>query len=168
MKQTLAIFLGFALLVISFTSTLGQKNDTQEITQVISTLFKGMYEADSSLVRSLFTKSVSTATVFRDKSGISTLKQDASIINFLNAIGTPRKEKWSEEFWGLKINIDGDLAQVWCDYAFYRDHTLSHCGVDAFQLHRTALGWKIFTLVDTRRIEPCNIPDSIKTKHQTK
>ena len=59
----------------------------------------------------------------------------------------------------------GDFAQVWCDYAFYIGNTFSHCGVDAFQLHKQKDGWKIFHLADTRRTENCTIPKSIQQKH---
>jgi hypothetical protein len=64
------------------------------------------------------------------------------------------------------VQIDGDFAQVWCDYAFYTDNTFSHCGIDAFQLHKGKDGWKIFHLADTRRKDNCVIPQDIQNKHK--
>lgn len=140
-------------------------SDEQAITAAIKTLFDGMYEGDSSKVHSVFTRKVNTATVYRDKSGTSLLRQEASLDAFLKGVGTPHAEKWTEEFWNVKISIDGDMAQAWCDYAFYLDHKFSHCGVDAFLLHKTKEGWKIFYLADTRKREGCEIPKEILAKH---
>ena len=41
------------------------------------------------------------------------------------------------------VRIDGDLATVWGPYTFTIDGTLSHTGVDALQLVRTAEGWRL-------------------------
>lgn len=142
-----------------------QSSEEQAIAATIKTLFDGMYEGDSSKVHSAFTGAVNTATIFRDKTGASVLRQEASLDGFLKGVGTPHTEKWTEEFWNVKINIDGDMAQAWCDYAFYLDHKFSHCGVDAFLLHKTKNGWKIFHLADTRKREGCVIPKEILAKH---
>jgi hypothetical protein len=64
----------------------------------------------------------------------------------------------------VDIKIDGDFAQAWCDYAFYVGKNFSHCGVDAFQLHKTKEGWKIFHLADTRRRSGCVVPKEIEDK----
>ncbi len=64
--------------------------------------------------------------------------------------------------WDPKIEIDGNLAQAWTQYAFYVGKKFSHCGVDAFQLFKGTDGtWKIFQLADTRQKEGCKIPKEI-------
>jgi hypothetical protein len=85
---------------------------------------------------------------------------------FLKAVGTPHPEVWYEEIWNLKIQIDGDFAQAWCDYGFYIGKTFSHCGVDAFHMHKGKDGWKIFHLADTRRKTECDVPKKIQDKHK--
>ncbi|GCC53524.1 hypothetical protein SanaruYs_37690 [Chryseotalea sanaruensis] len=152
-------------LVLLTTTAWSQADDKQAINAVIKTLFDGMYEGDSSKVHSVFDESATMATVARNKMGEPVLRRESSMNGMLKAIGTPRKEKMTEEFWNVNIQLDGDFAQAWCDYAFYIDHTFSHCGVDAFQLYKTKDGWKIFHLADTRRKDGCNIPEEIKTKH---
>jgi hypothetical protein len=153
------------LLMLGGISAPAQSSDEQAIATTIKTLFDGMYEGDSSKVHSAFTGAVNTATIFRDKAGAPVLRQEASLDGFLKGVGTPHAEKWTEEFWDVKINIDGDMAQAWCDYAFYLDHKFSHCGVDAFLMHKTKNGWKIFHLADTRKREGCVIPKEIVAKH---
>jgi hypothetical protein len=136
------------------------------VREVINHLFKGMEKGDSALVRSAFAKNITMATIFRDKSNAPMIHHETSLTGFLNAVGTAHNETWYEEIWNVKIQVDGDLAQAWCDYAFYLGNTFSHCGVDAFQLHKTKDGWKIFHLADTRRKQDCNIPDDIQAKHK--
>jgi hypothetical protein len=140
--------------------------DREVVTEVISTLFKAMELGDSAMAHKTFSKQVTTATIFKDKSGNPVLRREDSIDGFLKAIGTAHKETWYEEIWNLEVSIDGDLAQAWCDYAFYIDNNFSHCGVDAFHLFREDDVWKIFHLADTRRKNGCEIPTEIKKKHQ--
>jgi hypothetical protein len=54
------------------------------------------------------------------------------------------------------VHVDGPLAVVWTDYAFFAGQKFSHCGVDAFQLARTPAGWRIVALADTRKTEGCD------------
>lgn len=143
-----------------------QTEEVVEIKNVIQTLFNGMYEGDSSKVHSVFTRNITMATASRDKSNVAVLRQESSLEGFLKAVGTPHPEKWTEEIWNIEVQVDGDFAQAWCNYAFYAGHNFSHCGVDAFHLHKTAGGWKIFHLADTRRREGCDIPEEIQAKHK--
>jgi hypothetical protein len=159
----------FTLLItlLTLTPSLAQKSAEEDaVREVITRLFTGMEKGDSAMVHSVFTKNVTAATAFRDKNNHPVLDQDASIEDLLKAVGKPHQETWFEEIWNLKIQLDGDFAQAWCDYAFYIDNTFSHCGVDAFHLHKGKNGWKIFHLADTRRKEGCEIPGDVKRKHQ--
>jgi hypothetical protein len=160
----------FPLLIISFMISFEvsgqQTNEEIAIKEVISQLFKGMEKGDSAMVRNVFAKNITMATAFRDKNNNPVLRQESSLDGFLKAVGTPHKEVLHEEIWNLKTQVDDDLAQVWCDYAFYVDKNFSHCGVDAFHLHKTKEGWKIFHLADTRRKQGCDIPLDIQNKYK--
>ena len=160
------ILLSVALLLIAVSSFSQNAAEEQAVKDVIITLFKGFETGDSAKVHSTFAPGVTMATVLRDKANNPVLRRETSLDGMLKAIGTPHKEVWYEEIWNVKVQIDGDLAQVWCDYAFYVDKTFSHCGVDAFQLHKGKDGWKIFHLADTRRKDNCNIPQDIQNKHK--
>lgn len=156
----------FALL--SFCSMLlqAQSTDEQQVQQVIENLFIGMKKSDSALVRSVFYETVTMATAFKNREQKAVLRRESSIEDFVKSVGTPRADALNEEIWNLEIKVDGDLAQAWCDYAFYVGKKFSHCGVDAFQLFRTEKGWKIFHLADTRRPADCNIPDAVSAKYK--
>lgn len=163
MKTVLVFFvLGFAGPI----SAAQQPSPETEIRQVIEKLFTAMQKGDSTMLKECFSKEVSLATIYRNKNDEPVILRENSIASFVKAVGTPHQETWYEEYWNLGIRIDGDLASAWCDYAFYRGNTFSHCGADAFHFHREKEGWKIFHLSDTRRKSDCVIPDEIRRKHQ--
>ena len=152
--------------LISIWSANAQNTLEEEVKTVIGTLFRGMQLGDSAMVRSTFSPDVQFATIIVGKDGVSTRHVEGSASPFLKAVGSPHVETWNEEIWNLKISIDGNLAQAWCDYAFYIGKRFSHCGVDAFLLHQEKDGWKIFHLADTRRASPCAVPKEIEAKYK--
>ena len=58
---------------------------------------------------------------------------------------------WEERLLDYKINIDGNLASVWTPYQLYKNGELSYCGANLFTLVATEDGWKIMTIIDSRR-----------------
>ncbi|NJM25446.1 MAG: nuclear transport factor 2 family protein [Bacteroidia bacterium] len=120
--------------------------DQQAVMAPVNRLFQGMKLGDSSMVHSAFANTVTMATVFRNREGKLTVRRETSMDGFLKAVGTPHDKVWNEPVWNVKIEIDGDFAQVWCDYAFYLGNQFMHCGVDAFHLFRSDEGWKSCTL----------------------
>jgi hypothetical protein len=159
LKISFAVLLG----LISLQSARAQDGDVKK---VVETLFNAMQKGDSALARSTFASEVTTATIFRDKSGKTVVQREDGIGDFLKMIGTSHPDVWYEEIWNVKVQIDGDFAQLWCDYAFYLGKNFNHCGVDAFHLYKDTDGWKIFHLADTRRKMPCEIPAEIQAKHK--
>jgi hypothetical protein len=143
---------------VSFSQT---AQDNKEILIPINDLFKGMNTGDSALVHASFVSDPKMITVFKNKDGVPEMRS-GSLQKFLDAVGTPHEQKWSEPIWDVKIQMDGNMAQVWAKYGFYLGKEFSHCGVDAFQLFKGADGkWRIFHLADTRQKEGCNVPPAI-------
>ena len=142
------------LMLLLSGSVFAQQSSTDAVKQTINTLFDGMRKGDSTLLRSVFAKDMILQSIANDASGkaiLTTEKADG----FVKAIGTPHKAVYDERITFGTINIDGDLASVWAPYKFYLGDKFSHCGVDVFQLMRTADGWKIIYIVDTRRKDNC-------------
>jgi hypothetical protein len=166
MKSQTLFFI--ALVAIFSSTTMRAQTSTEEtsVKAVVVKLFKAMELGDSAMLTSAFHKPVTLGTIVRDKNGNTVLRPESSIDEFAKAVGTLHKEIWHEEIWDVKVQLDGDFAQVWCDYAFYVDKTFSHCGVDAFHLIKTKDGWKIFHLADTRRKTGCNVPREISDKYK--
>lgn len=126
--------------------------DARAVLDVVARLFDGMRAADSAAVRSVFHPEARLIrTGVRDGRPAVSL---AAVGGFLDALGGAT-EVWDERLYDPEVRIDGNLASVWADYTFHRGDAFSHCGVDAFQLARTAEGWKIVSLADTARREGC-------------
>lgn len=152
------------LMLWSYVAQAQMDKEGLAIMKPINALFTGMNLGDSAMVRSAFTADATMASIGKDKAGSVTLRKESSLTGFLKAVGSPHKEPWSEPIWDARMEVDGDFAQVWTQYAFYSGKNFSHCGVDAFQLIKIEGNWKIFHLADTRRKEGCNVPEAISHK----
>jgi hypothetical protein len=167
MTKNLTVIIALGFFMLTTHNGFGQAvNDENAIKEVVNRLFKGMELGDSAMVHAVFAASPTLATVSRDQQNSPVLRRENSLDGFLKAVGTPHKEVWYEEIWNVKVQQDGDFAQVWCDYAFYAGKNFSHCGIDAFHLHKGKDGWKIFHLADTRRKTGCEIPKEIQDEHR--
>lgn len=166
MKSLNVFFFLVATVCLSDTARAQTQDEEAAVKAVVTKLFKAMELGDSAMLTSTFHKPVTLGSIFRDKNGNTVLRPESSINDFAKAVGTPHKEIWHEEIWNVKVQLDGDFAQVWCDYAFYADKTFSHCGVDSFHMIKTKDGWKIFHLADTRRKNGCNVPKEISDKYK--
>ena len=136
-----------------FTSSARAQAPDAEVRAVVNRLFDGMRTGDSSVVRSVFHPAARLVTTLT-RNGAPVVQID-SLEQFVRAVGTPHSPAWDERLANTTVQIDGNLASVWTDYTFYAGDRLSHCVVDAFHLVKTADGWKIIALADTRRREGC-------------
>jgi hypothetical protein len=137
-------------------SALAAQAAEAEVRAVIRRLFDGMRAGDSAMVRSVFDPNARlvSAEVRNGQPSMRVTPADA----FVAAVGRPHDAVWDERIWDTDIRIDGNLASVWTQYAFYTGERFSHCGVDAFHLVRQAGGWKIVDLANTRRTDGCEPP----------
>ena len=120
---------------------------------VVRRLFDGMRAGDSAAVRATFhPKALLWSALVRNGAPEA---NPEPVDDFVRQVGTSHTEVWDERTSNEIVHVDGPLAVVWADYAFYLGSRFSHCGVDTFQLGRTPAGWKIVALADTRRREGC-------------
>lgn len=140
-----------ALCVVCFGGkSFAQQTETDAIKKTISTMFEAMRKGDSTLLSSTFAKGMALQGI-SPKGELENEKPEG----FLKAVGTPHKDVWDERItWG-DIKVDANLASVWTPYKFYLGDKFSHCGINFFQLMKTATGWKIIYIVDTRRKDNC-------------
>jgi len=131
-----------------------QQTATDAVKHTVNTMFDAMRKGDSTLLRSTFSKDMVLQSVSTNKAGKAVLSTEPAD-GFVKAIGTPHSAVYDERITFNDIKIDGDLASVWAPYKFYLGDKFSHCGVDVFQLMKTADGWKIIYIVDTRRKDNC-------------
>lgn len=152
--------MGVAMLVMGASPAAAQGADPEReaVLAPVRQLFDGMRRGDSAAVRAAFHPGAFLATALV-REGAPAVRVD-SLESFVRAVGTPHEEVWDERLHHEEVRVDGPLASVWTEYSFYAGRRFSHCGVDAFQLARTAAGWRIIALTDTRRRDGCPNPES--------
>lgn len=131
-------------------------SEAQAVEKAVVTFFDGMRTNDSTLSRSVLAPNARLYSVGAGKDG-TVLPRETPMPKFLEMIAQPKAQVLDEVIWDVQVHQDGDLATLWCQYAFYIGDTFSHCGVDAFQLYRSPQGWKIFSITDTRRKQGCDL-----------
>lgn len=125
--------------------------DTEAVSAVVQQLSDAMAANDSVSAAATFHSAARIALV---GDGRITWRSTGGLLQMIASTD----ESQEEPMWDLVVNVDGNLAQAWAKYAFYRDGVLSHCGTDAFSLFKGPNGWQITQLSYTRRTEECWYP----------
>jgi hypothetical protein len=122
----------------------------QEVRAVVAKMFDAMRARDTAAFRAIFD---SGARLLATSNRNGTPQVDiVSIGTFIGMIGTAAPgQLLDERLMNTEVRVSDNLASVWTEYNFYVGETLSHCGVDNFQLAKGPGGWKIYALADTRR-----------------
>ena len=139
------------LLFLFSLSVFSQTAEEYKIKYTINTFFNGLEDSDSLKMKSVMHSKLIIKSIQVNKDGKNVLVNQ-NVNRFLKLVTQNAKARnWEEELLSYKINIDGDLAQVWCPYEFYLNGMLSHCGANSVQLFKEDEQWKIISIVDTRR-----------------
>lgn len=136
-----------------------QSADEQAVLAVVKRVFDGMRASDSTMVRSGFATGARFA-MLDTRSTPPRITYD-SINGWLSALSRSAN-RWDEQVYDVKANVDADVAQVWAPYTFYLDKKVRHCGVNLFMMLKLGGEWRITQLSDSRRTEGC--PDPLGKK----
>ncbi|MES2555811.1 MAG: hypothetical protein V4604_06660 [Bacteroidota bacterium] len=143
-----------ALLISVTTNAQTDSTEIKAVEKAVMQLFDGMRKGDSTMVRTAFTENPHLSTTYIDQKGNPQVEEGA-LMGFLMGVGTPHDEIWDERLLSMEIKIDDGIAEVWTPYIFYLGDKRLHCGVNSFQMVKTANGWKILNLVDSHREGNC-------------
>jgi hypothetical protein len=64
------------------------------------------------------------------------------------------KSKVDEVISNVRIDSDGDIAQVWFDYSFMFDNHKENWGKESWQMVRLETGWKIAAVIWSQDLNP--------------
>ncbi len=142
------------MLASCISTAFAQTNEQEAVKKVVNNLFTAMRTSDTTLLKSVFAPEMILQSVVSKRDGSVGLVTEKAAV-FIKSIGTPHKEVYDERIVITDVKVDGPLASVWAPYKFYVGSTFSHCGVNVFQLMKTADGWKVIYIVDTRRKDNC-------------
>ena len=130
--------------------------DKKAVENAIQTLFDSMRASDTTRARSVMAPNLRIIILGKNPEG-GTETRETSGKQFLSMIASRPAQTLDERSWNGQVQLDGDLASYWCEYAFYNAGKFSHCGVDVFQLYRSPQGWKIVNLAYNVRRENCDL-----------
>jgi hypothetical protein len=65
------------------------------------------------------------------------------------------KAQMLERIWNPKVFVRGRIAHLWAEYDFHLNGNFHHCGVDSIALVKSADGWRITGIEDTRETVGC-------------
>ncbi|TYP70018.1 nuclear transport factor 2 family protein [Aquimarina intermedia] len=130
-------------------------NVQKEVKQTILEFFDGFHNGDTTKIYNSIEKNMTLQTIIPDSEGGRTITM-SNVKMFVLAIHNKQQsENWKEELLDIKIEATENIAHVWTPYNFYLNDTLSHCGVNSFQLYNNGTSWKIIAIADTRNQEGC-------------
>lgn len=148
----------FSMVLFPMQGKAQQSEDEKTIIKAIQQMFNGMRAGDSSMISAVFVHDARMGTAAKNREGKVVLRE-GSLERFLTQMATPHDQVYDEKIWSYEVRIDGPLAYVWTDYTFYLGEKPLHCGYNVFELVKFAEGWKITSIVDTRRKENCKTPE---------
>jgi hypothetical protein len=129
--------------------------DREAIVAVVQKFFDAIAQRDPAIARQVMLAEGQVVAV-SDQNGTPvprarTAQQFAD--GLANATGDSLERMWNPD-----VRVQGGIGTLWTRYDFHRGGTFSHCGVDAFNLVKTADGWRIASVMYT--IERTNCPPS--------
>ncbi len=128
-----------------------QTRDEKDVLAAVQKTFDGMAANDAAKI-------------------LASMTADARLYG-VHADGSPYAlpaEQWANRLVSLKseflehftkppaVSIHGAIASVWGEYELLRDGKFTHCGVDSFNLLKTAEGWKVAAILDTEETTGCS------------
>jgi len=126
-----------------------QTSGEKEVLAVVQKTFNGMAANDAAGILSSMT---ADARLFGVRNGVAYAMPAEQWANRIASI----KSKFDEHFTKPPtVAIHGTIAHVWGEYEFLRDGKFTHCGVDSFNLVKTADGWKVAAILDTEETTGC-------------
>jgi D-alanyl-D-alanine carboxypeptidase len=141
------------------------QGEERAVFAVVEQLFAGMRTRDTARMRGALHPEARLLSPARDgAAGVRVESPEAWLAQVARSTGAPVDERLRNPV----IRVDGALASVWVEYSLYVGDRFVHCGVDAFHLVRTAEGWRIIDLADTRRRDRCpDGPDPLRDRVQS-
>ena len=130
-----------------------QTDDEKAVLRAVEQLFQALKADDTAGMRAVMHPAgriIQTGT----REGAPFARVNA-LNDFLASIGNAKGRGLEERIYSPQVRLDDNLATVWVNYDFRVGGQISHCGVDAYHVVRTAEGWRILEIVDTQRKEGC-------------
>ncbi len=143
----------FALLLALAPATSAQ-NAVDEPMATVTELFEAMLASDSTRLAATLHPQARLMTTAIQPDGTPVVIT-TPFAAFKTSVADAPAGSLNEKLYDVELRVDGTMAMAWTPYRFYYNGAFSHCGTNQFTLVRTADGWKILQILDTRRRDDC-------------
>lgn len=154
MKKILLTLSLFFCLAGALSAQSKEGTEKEAIVTVIKNFFDAYRAQDTSIMSALFFPGATMGSAGADKEGKPQFRK-GDVQSFLNFAGTKNGNYYDERIYSYDVTVDGPLATAWTEYSFFLNKNFSHCGYNMFTLFKSADGWKVINITDTRRKEGC-------------
>jgi len=117
---------------------LAQTQDERDVVAVVQKMFDAMAACDEAAARAI---SMPEGRLYRLSPGTSDAVRSSTFEEFSASLGKCGR-KMLERMWSPQVRVHQGIATLWAPYDFWLNGTFSHCGIDSFELAKTADGWK--------------------------
>ncbi|MEI9972161.1 MAG: nuclear transport factor 2 family protein [Ignavibacteriota bacterium] len=127
-----------------------QTSDEKDVLAAVQKTFDGMAANDAAKILASMT---ADARLYGTRpNGASYAMPAEQWANRIAAVQSKLVERFTKT---PTVQIHGAIAHVWGEYEFLRDGKFTHCGVDSFNLLKTADGWRVAAILDTEETTGC-------------
>lgn len=145
-------FLAVLLILGSAPSSAAPGDDRREILAAVQGLFDALAARDPAAVMAVVVpEGTISAHVSRD--GVARLRAQRWQ-DWANGL-REGSERLEERMHDPRVRVRGNMGSVWTPYTFYRNGSLSHCGIDLFDMAKVDGRWRILNITFTIETEGC-------------
>lgn len=147
----IVIYLRFTLLA---SNIYAKTENQQDIEQVLSEFSESISNKKRENFLNLFYSNKVLWLAVVDDKDLEDFDEKVNLYNKNGFIDWVVSDKDPKEvrFSNIIINSNGDVASVYCDYAFYLNHEITNYGKETFTLVRTKDGWKISAIAFSSKL----------------
>ncbi|MEO0319960.1 MAG: hypothetical protein AAF199_03600 [Pseudomonadota bacterium] len=135
------------------TTTIPDAPDRAAILATVDQFFEGLALKDADMVEATITPWAIGVSSYPERPGSPV--RYYKISESVAAMRAGTLPKIEEPYWNPIVLQRKSLAMVWTPYEVWVDETLSHCGVDVFNLARQSGSWKINSVHYTTEPSVC-------------
>ena len=114
-------------------------------------IFDAMEKCDPATIRAL---SLPEGRLFRLTPGSDQPPRSTTLDDFAAQFATCNRTLL-ERMWAPQVRVHKGIATLWAPYDFWLNGAFSHCGIDSFEMLKTADGWKLASGTYTVEREGC-------------
>jgi hypothetical protein len=113
--------------------------DERDVLAVVQKFFDAMATCDAAGARALSTPE---GRLYRLVVGAEPVVRSSTFDEFNGNLARCER-KLLERMWQPQVRVHKGIATLWAPYDFWIDGKFSHCGIDSFELVKSADGWKL-------------------------